>query len=178
VALGVKIPIFQVVGYQNSGKTTLISKLVKRLSSEGFSVGTIKHHGHGGMPEYGDGGKDSEVHRLAGASVIAVEGGGSLQLTAQHLSWDLHKTLSLYETFHLDAILIEGYKMESYPKIVLLRNHDDLELLDKLSNINCLISLFTLSLVEQGDIASFLRTEEEAYMTYILQQIRGHSNEQ
>jgi molybdopterin-guanine dinucleotide biosynthesis protein B len=178
MALGLKIPILQVVGYQNSGKTTLMSKLVQRLSSNGYSVGTIKHHGHGGKPDYGDSGKDSDIHRQAGASVVAVEGEGSLHLTVQHLSWDLHKAISLYKSFQLDAILVEGYKMEDYPKVVLLRKRDDVELLHTLSNINCVISQVPLTTEEKGDLQCFLRTEEKAYMNYLLQQMEGHSLEQ
>ena len=40
--------ILQVVGYQNSGKTSFVSELTARLSATGLRVGVIKHHGHGG----------------------------------------------------------------------------------------------------------------------------------
>lgn len=43
--------ILQIVGYQNSGKTTLMEKLIQALTYEGMKVATIKHHGHGGYPE-------------------------------------------------------------------------------------------------------------------------------
>jgi molybdopterin-guanine dinucleotide biosynthesis protein B len=42
-------PILQVVGYQNSGKTTLITKLIKMLKEMSYRVGTLKHHGHDGV---------------------------------------------------------------------------------------------------------------------------------
>lgn len=44
--------ILQVVGYQNSGKTSFVSELTKQLSSAGRRVGVIKHHGHGGRLTY------------------------------------------------------------------------------------------------------------------------------
>lgn len=43
--------ILQVVGHQNSGKTTLIEKCIKELTNHGIKVGTFKHHGHGGKPD-------------------------------------------------------------------------------------------------------------------------------
>lgn len=43
--------ILQIVGYQNSGKTTLVEKVVHALAERKMKVATIKHHGHGGFPE-------------------------------------------------------------------------------------------------------------------------------
>lgn len=41
--------ILQIVGYQNSGKTTLVEKMVHALTEREMKVATIKHHGHGGF---------------------------------------------------------------------------------------------------------------------------------
>jgi len=41
-----KIPIISVAGISNSGKTTLIVKLIKELKVRGFRVATIKHSHH------------------------------------------------------------------------------------------------------------------------------------
>ena len=41
--------ILQIVGYQNSGKTTLVEKIVHALAESEMKVATIKHHGHGGF---------------------------------------------------------------------------------------------------------------------------------
>lgn len=46
-----KLSILQVVGYQNSGKTTLIEKLCQLAECEGLKLGCFKHHGHGGTPD-------------------------------------------------------------------------------------------------------------------------------
>lgn len=43
-----KLSILQVVGFQNSGKTTLIEKLCQLAEREGLKLGCFKHHGHGG----------------------------------------------------------------------------------------------------------------------------------
>ena len=39
--------ILQIVGYKKSGKTTLMRHIVSFLKSHGYTVATIKHHGHG-----------------------------------------------------------------------------------------------------------------------------------
>ena len=62
--------IIQVVGYKNSGKTTLVSELVRTLTSEGYRVGTLKHDAHDFEPDIP--GKDTWQHRKAGAQVTAI----------------------------------------------------------------------------------------------------------
>lgn len=127
--------IFQIAGYQNSGKTTVVSKLVKRLKNdEGVKVAVIKHHGHGGKPDVLEG-KDSSKHLEAGAVLSIVEGAGRLMLQAEQPSWTLSKEIELARFFQPDLILIEGYKKESYPKLLLLRDKRDLELLQLTDHI-------------------------------------------
>ena len=68
-------PAIAIVGRHNSGKTTLIERLIAELVGRGYDVGSIKHHSHRGFDiDYP--GKDSYRHRAAGASetVIAVPG--------------------------------------------------------------------------------------------------------
>jgi molybdopterin-guanine dinucleotide biosynthesis adapter protein len=134
----VKPVIFQVVGYQNSGKTTITSKLIKDLVKSGLKTVTIKHHGHGGrlssMPQ-----KDTEKHLNAGAIASIVEGNGSLFLQADNFNASLEDQLELMKFFHPDVILIEGYKLKPFPKLLLLRDESDYNLLTKVSNVRSIV---------------------------------------
>ena len=130
----VKPVIFQVVGYQNSGKTTITSKLIGMLVDSGVKTVTIKHHGHGGRPTVVTQ-KDTEKHLAAGAMVSIVEGDGRLILTADNLDATLCYQIELLKFFHPDVILIEGYKLENYPKLLLIRHKCDLSLVYKVNNI-------------------------------------------
>jgi molybdopterin-guanine dinucleotide biosynthesis adapter protein len=175
MALELGIPIIQIVGFQNSGKTTFITRLVDCLSKEGLSVGVIKHHGHGGQIQLGDTGKDTEKHRHAGAKVVSVEGEGVIQITAQDSKWELQKTLNLYEQFDLDTIIIEGYKKENFPKVVMIQDPQDLKLLHKLTNIFCVISTFSVPKEEIKSFSYFDRDEENAYLKFVTEKMRGIS---
>nr|WP_245680489.1 molybdopterin-guanine dinucleotide biosynthesis protein B [Bacillus marinisedimentorum] len=167
-------PVFQVVGYQDSGKTTLTVKLIERLSAAGVKAGTIKHHGHGGMPEIGDRGKDTARHREAGASSVLVEGGGLLNLSAaSENGWEPGDFLKIYEQLPVDVILIEGYKKEPYPKAVLLRTEEDLHLLDELENIKAVICWFDLQSAGVSELPVFHINEEDEYLTSILKELEG-----
>lgn len=130
----VKPVIFQVAGFQNSGKTTLSLKLIERLSALGHKVATIKHHGHGGKPEVSEK-KDSVQHVCAGAAASLVAGEGRIIVQAEQKEWSLEEEIELLTFFAPDVILIEGYKKKSYDKAVILRNEADLELLQTLDGV-------------------------------------------
>ncbi|MDQ0198163.1 molybdopterin-guanine dinucleotide biosynthesis protein B [Neobacillus ginsengisoli] len=134
----VKPVIFQVVGFQNSGKTTVISKLIQTLKEHGLKSVIIKHHGHGGKPEVSQK-KDSAMHLVAGAYASIVEGDGRLILQAENSEWDLEEQIKLMEFFQPDVILIEGFKLKNYPKLLLLRESNDLSLLTKVSNVKVIM---------------------------------------
>ena len=166
--------ILQIVGYQNSGKTTLVEQLITQATTEGFRVGTIKHHGHGGIPMI-ESSKDSARHELAGASVTAVEGQGTLRMSIHQSQWQLADILAIYESIHMDIVLIEGYKNEHYPKIVLLRQAEDQALLQKVSNIVCVLYWPTYPLDKPLDYPTFSICEKAQYMDFLMQEMRRKS---
>lgn len=170
-AINNECSILQIVGYQNSGKTTLTEKLVQRAKQHGLIAATIKHHGHGGVPETEIDSKDSIRHLNAGAIVSSVEGEGMLQLRTNLINWDLKKTIELYRFFSPDIIFIEGYKRESYPKVVLIRDESDLTLIDSLTNIKCVISLVELQKNKLVDYQLFHRDDEQVYLEFLINEI-------
>jgi molybdopterin-guanine dinucleotide biosynthesis protein B len=135
----VKPVIFQVVGYQNSGKTTVMSQLISKLKTAGMNVVSIKHHGHGGKPSVAPN-KDSSRHLDSGALASLVEGDGSLLLQAEKPIWTLEEKIQLVSFFNPVVILIEGFKREPFPKLLLLRTKEDLKLLEMVHNIKVVIS--------------------------------------
>lgn len=134
---GQKPVILQIVGYQNSGKTTMMLQLIKQLVANNIKVVTVKHHGHGGKPTLPE--KDSTKHSDAGSLATVVEGANSLLLHAEHQDWPLQKQLQLLSFFDPEVILIEGHKYENFPKIVIIRNKNDEHLLTDLTNIVAVI---------------------------------------
>ncbi|MBE5104672.1 molybdopterin-guanine dinucleotide biosynthesis protein B [Bacillus thuringiensis] len=171
MAMGKAPSILQIVGYQNSGKTTLVEKVVHALAKRKMKVATIKHHGHGGFPEVAQ--KDSERHRKAGAVVSSVEGAGLLSLSSLREEWSLQEIIRLYEFFEVDTILIEGYKKESYPKVVLLRSAEDTELLHRVENIVAVITWHDALANLREEYEVFHISEEELYIDWFLQTVRS-----
>ncbi|PYZ93542.1 molybdopterin-guanine dinucleotide biosynthesis protein B [Salipaludibacillus keqinensis] len=132
--------IHQIVGYTNSGKTTIISTIIRALSLEDLKVATIKHHGHEDPLVKESEEKDSVKHRNAGAV-------GTLVANENEFNWIVHHEgqflledyVRMYQALPLDLLLIEGYKKEAYMKTVILRSEKDLELLHKAKNITAVI---------------------------------------
>lgn len=166
--------ILQIVGYQNSGKTTLMEQLITEATREGLRVGTIKHHGHGGIPMI-ESSKDSVRHEQAGASVTAVEGQGTLRLSIHQSNWKLADILAIYESIKMDIILIEGYKNEHYSKVVLLRQPEDQALLQKVSSIVCVLYWPTYPLDKPLNYPTFSIHEKEQYMDFLKKEMRRKS---
>lgn len=171
--------IIQVAGYSNSGKTTLVEKLITAMSKENLRVGSIKHHGHGGDLANLDLGKDSWKHRQAGAIVSAAVSKGKLQLNVvRDEHWEVTELIALYSNFPLDVIIIEGFKISPFPKAVIIKEEADLALLKKLKNIVCVISWIPLpSDVIKETIAYFQINEEINYIDFIIQELKGQDND-
>jgi molybdopterin-guanine dinucleotide biosynthesis protein B len=120
-------PIISVVGTSDSGKTTLIEKLVSRLVELGFRVGTVKHDVHGF--EMDREGKDSWRHKRAGASTTVISSPWKVGMVK-----DVPHELTLDEIterffYDVDIVLAEGYKREAKPKIEVHRKVLERELL-------------------------------------------------
>ena len=64
------LPTIHIVGRRNAGKTTLVCDLVSEFTSRGISVATVKHTHH--QHELDTPGKDSFLHRQAGASAVGI----------------------------------------------------------------------------------------------------------
>ncbi|MER2090107.1 MAG: molybdopterin-guanine dinucleotide biosynthesis protein B [Sporosarcina sp.] len=127
-----------VVGFKDSGKTTLIARWVCLLKSKGFSVAVLKHHGHGGLPAMPDSSTDSMRFFESGADVSVVAGGGAVQLLLN----EEPQFAALKELTAIgkpDILLIEGYKEELGEKVVLLKEADDWLALCELDGIQLVI---------------------------------------
>jgi molybdopterin-guanine dinucleotide biosynthesis adapter protein len=169
----VKPILFQVAGYQNSGKTTLSLRLIQQLAQAGLKVATVKHHGHGGKPDIVES-KDSGRHVHAGAAVSLVEGGGRMVLQAENGQWSLSEEIAVLACFKPDVILIEGHKSEPYPKAVILRDEEDLELVDGLANIQAVFYRDPKLAVQLKDRPfPIFHTDENKGVKWVLDYILG-----
>ena len=115
-------PILCFVGRSNSGKTTVIERLIPELVREGYRLATIKHAGHGFNMDTE--GKDSWRHKQAGAQTVIVTSKGSLAMfTDTEQEVGIEQLRERYVSDGIDLIIAEGWKSEGHPKIVVVRDH-------------------------------------------------------
>jgi molybdopterin-guanine dinucleotide biosynthesis protein B len=121
------IPIVSIVGKSDSGKTTLIEKLLPELVRRGYRIATVKHDTHGF--EVDREGKDSWRHKRAGAHTVVISSPQKVALIR-----DVERDLTLAELRDrliqdVDLIISEGYKKDIQPKIEIFRKEVHQELL-------------------------------------------------
>lgn len=114
------IKLLGITGYSGSGKTTLLEKLLPLLSAKKLRVAVIKHSHHNAQVDKA--GKDSWRMKEAGASQVIMacaERWALMTETPQAVS--LPYLAQQFDPKLTDLILVEGFKDEPIPKILLHR---------------------------------------------------------
>ncbi len=113
------MPIISVVGKSNSGKTTLLEKLIPEMKNRGYRVGTIKHDVHNFEIDHE--GKDTWRHTQAGADTVAIASSSKLALFKKTDGEKPLDELAMAFFGDVDIILTEGFKRSDKPKIEVFR---------------------------------------------------------
>lgn len=139
--------ILQIVGFKNSGKTTLMSHTIKLLKAHDLTVATVKHHG-----QYQQDFQDDDIalqkdhvdhmkHFHAGADQSIVQGHVYQQTVTRIEKQSLEEIINESVTIDSDIILVEGFKEAPYDKIIVYNRQEDYLKLNGLSNVQYRIDL-------------------------------------
>lgn len=103
--------VFGIVGRKNSGKTHLVTRLVRLATQRGMRVSTIKHAHH--SFDVDRPGKDSHLHREAGAHEVLVASAERWALLHEHRgAAEPSLPELLAKLAPCDLVLVEGFKRE------------------------------------------------------------------
>jgi len=111
--------VYGVIGWKNSGKTTLMVRLVEEITGRGFTVSTVKHVHHD--VDLDQPGKDSHRHRLAGASEVVLASAHRFALMREHRGPEPELPEILARLAPVDLVLVEGYKRDAHAKLEVFR---------------------------------------------------------
>lgn len=111
-----KIPVYSVIAFSNTGKTTMIEKLIPELKRRGLRIAVIKHDAHEFDIDHK--GKDSWRFTNAGAEVTVIASGTKAAIMENRYV-PFEELISRISD--VDLIITEGYKHGPYPKIALRR---------------------------------------------------------
>jgi molybdenum cofactor guanylyltransferase/molybdopterin-guanine dinucleotide biosynthesis protein MobB len=110
-----------VAGWKNSGKTTLVARLVADLVARGYRVATVKHTHHDISPD--ETGTDSARHRAAGAHEVALVSPRRWTLNGIVRDEDEPPLAAVVAALGpADIVIVEGYKQAAIPKIEVRRS--------------------------------------------------------
>ncbi|MCK6879554.1 MULTISPECIES: molybdopterin-guanine dinucleotide biosynthesis protein MobB [Enterobacter] len=115
--------VLAISAWSGTGKTTLLKKLIPALCARGIRPGLIKHTHHN--MDVDKPGKDSYELRKAGAAQTIVASNQRWALmteTPDEAPLDLAYLVSRMDHSTLDLVLVEGFKHEAVPKILLFRS--------------------------------------------------------
>ena len=112
--------IIGLAGWSGAGKTTLLTKVIPVLVRRGLKVATVKHAHH--EFDIDRPGKDSWLHREAGASEVAIV--SSRRWALMHELRDepeppLMEILAKLSP--VDLVIVEGFKRHAHPKLEVYR---------------------------------------------------------
>lgn len=130
-------PIVSIVGHSQSGKTTLIEKLIPELKSRGYRVATVKHTHH--EATFDEPGKDSWRHIHAGSDATILSSQNQLVLIKPGCSDDVINEISVLLGEDYDIIIVEGLRQGNAPKIEVHRK----EMVPLLADISQRIAIAT-----------------------------------
>ncbi len=111
------IPIISIVAFSGTGKTTFFEKLIPELKKLGLRVAVFKHG-----PSYFEidkKGKDTYRMTEAGADITGIIS-DTKSVIMENRSREVIDILNMVTD--VDLILTEGFKKESWPKIMLHRS--------------------------------------------------------
>jgi molybdopterin-guanine dinucleotide biosynthesis adapter protein len=111
--------VYGVIGWKNSGKTSLMERLVAEITGRGFSVSTVKHVHH--TVDLDQPGKDTFRHRQAGAREVVLASADRLAILVEHRGPEPELPAVLARLAPVDLVLVEGYKRDAHPKIEVWR---------------------------------------------------------
>ena len=120
--------ILQIIGKKKSGKTTTTIDFIKAARAQDLTVATFKHTHHTVAMDVE--GTDTARFSAAGAQQVGMQNDAGFfwhESRKNGAEISLQEELDYFVRPETDLILIEGFKKEVFPKLLLLREKDKLE---------------------------------------------------
>ncbi|HPR42432.1 MAG TPA: molybdopterin-guanine dinucleotide biosynthesis protein B [Candidatus Methanofastidiosa archaeon] len=114
--------VFGVYGFKNSGKTAVVTSIIRELRRRGYKVAAIKHISYADftidVP-----GRDTDLFSKAGARSIGVISEKETSIIYK----EKKQLMEMISFFHSDYLVLEGFRQALVPKILTAKNKEELE---------------------------------------------------
>jgi molybdopterin-guanine dinucleotide biosynthesis protein B len=151
--------IIGLAGWSGSGKTTLVTKVIPVLVGRGLKVATVKHAHH--EFDIDQPGKDSWLHREAGASEVAIVSSRRWAIVHE-LGGEPEPPLVdvLAKLSAVDLVIVEGFKRHAHPKLEVYRAVVGKPLLHP--DDDCIVAIATDAPLPQAQVPVLMLNEIES----------------
>ncbi|MGB8631918.1 MAG: molybdopterin-guanine dinucleotide biosynthesis protein B [Xanthobacteraceae bacterium] len=141
--------VIGLAGWSGSGKTTVVTKVIPVLVERGLRVATVKHAHHDFDTDQP--GKDSWLHRRAGASEVAIVSDrrwAIIHELRQEAEPELMEVLAKLSP--VDLVIVEGFKRHPHPKLEVYRAEVGKPLLHP--DDDCIVAVATDKALPQAQV--------------------------
>ena len=165
--------VIGITGFKDSGKTTLVEKLVSEFTARGLSVSTIKHAHHAFDIDHK--GRDSYRHRKAGAREVAVISRNQWAIIRDMNEEPEPPLADIVARMHpCDLVVVEGYKRDSHPKIE--ARNVDLDHPQLAGGDPTVIAIAASGPVEDAPVPVFSRDDITALADFAMQHLEAKAS--
>jgi molybdopterin-guanine dinucleotide biosynthesis protein B len=156
--------IIGLAGWSGSGKTTLVTNVIPVLVRRGLKVATVKHAHHDFDTDQP--GKDSWLHRQAGASEVAIVSSRRWAIVHE-LGDEPEPPLGdvLAKLSPVDLVIVEGFKLHRHPKLEVYRAVIGKPLLHP--DDDCIVAIATDAPLPQAQLPVLMLGDVESIATML-----------
>ena len=156
--------IIGLAGWSGSGKTTLVTSVIPVLVKRGLKVATVKHAHHDFDTDQP--GKDSWLHRQAGASEVAIVSSRRWAIVHE-LGDEPEPPLGdvLAKLSPVDLVIVEGFKLHRHPKLEVYRAVIGKPLLHP--DDDCIVAIATDAPLPQAQLPVLMLGDVESIATML-----------
>src|SRR5215472_14718779 len=161
----VRMRVIGLAGWSGSGKTTLVTKVIPVLVKRGLKLATVKHAHH--EFDTDQPGKDSWLHRRAGASEVAVVSSRRWAIVHE-LEHEPEPSLEdvLRKLSPIDLVIVEGFKRHAHPKLEVYRAAVGKPLLHP--DDDCIVAVATDAALPQAQVPVVMLDDVETIANVLL----------
>lgn len=109
--------VYGIIGWNESGRTALVERVVEVIAQRGFTVSTVRHVQRDS--EMGQAGRTVGGYRCAGASEVVLASAHRYMMLHENLGPEPDLPALLARMTPVDLVLVDGYRHEPHPKIEL-----------------------------------------------------------
>ena len=163
--------VIGVVGWKDTGKTTLIEKLIKEFNKRNLMVSTIKHSHH--RISVDKEGTDTFRHFNAGSrETILASKKKWIKFSRELGEHGPSLNNIIKQIIPVDLVIVEGFKMEDHKKIEVVNGMSDKQPLFETDKTICGL-IFNQHKIENTVLPQFERDNIEKICDFILKTLKG-----